>query len=183
VKTLVKTLVVLSMAFAFSMHLSADAVWDLSATFQDFFGGDIATASGTFTLDPSFNFVSYDVTVTGGFPGIAGTYTNPNDDAFISPSLNFVEFQNDNFPFQLLGLDLQSPVSSGGTINLKQGFIPTASLACSTAIGPCETLVSGKITDSPSAAPEPSTLLLCVPALVGIALFRRKKASAAQPAI
>jgi len=185
VKPFLKTFIILGMAFAFSMHLSADTVWDLSATFQDFFGADTATATGTFTLDPSFDFVSYDITVTGGFPGIAGNYNSSGgSDAFISPSHDSIDFQGDSFPFQFLGLNLQSPVTSaGGTINLNTGFIPTGSIACSTALGPCESLVKGSITDAPSATPEPSTILLCVPALLGIALFRRRKATANQLAV
>ena len=128
-------------------YASADVIWTLNnVAFAD--GG---TATGSFTLDPSGNFVVWNINITGGdtvnYPPI--TYTT-GEPSFNTPG--YVAFANTPFDRYTL-LTFAGPLTNAG------GVVPlTGALDCIN--GPCRVGVSGELDGVPVAVPESSTSLL-----------------------
>jgi hypothetical protein len=186
VKNIAKLLVIPTLGLIFSAFASANTVWDLTnVTFDD---GPIVNhqattnaATGSFTLDSNLDIVSWNITVTGTNTAADFTFNSSDSDATLSADHKFILFTDSNLD-PLLGLDFATaiPSGSGSPINLQAGSGFTQTLACGNYFGgQCTNYHTGSITDAP-AVPEPSSLLFCVPALAGLAFFRRRKAAANQ---
>jgi hypothetical protein len=189
VKTTFKFLSVLTLGFIFSAFASANTVWDLTnVTFDD---GPVVNhqsttnaATGSFTIDSSFNIISWNITVTGSNTPADFTFTNADSEVYLSSDHKFILFSDSDFD-PLLGLDLVSalPSGSGSPINLQAGSGLTQTGACGSWPNQCTNYHTGSIVDAPTATPEPSTAILCVPAMLGLAFFRRRKMATAQQVI
>jgi len=162
-------------AFALSLPalVSADTVWNVDATFG--YNNLTNAATGSFTLDPSLNLLSWNITV-GGSNSAADNMYNSGDSIAIFPDLTHLD-SYDGSTNQYIDLYLASPLSSaGGTINLLYGdggLSNNATIVCDG----CGTLISGSVSTT-AAVPEPSSIaLLAMTGLAGIPLRRRKKAS------
>jgi hypothetical protein len=185
VKNISKLSGILTLGFIFSAFASANTVWTLTdVTFDDgpIVNRQVTTnaATGSFTLDSSFDIVSWNITVTGSNAPADFTFNSSDSEASISSDHKFILFTDSSLD-PLLGLDFVSaiPSGSGSPINLQAGSGFTQTLACGSYFGgQCTNYNTGSITDGPTVTPEPSSLLFCIPALLGLAFFGRRKAAA-----
>jgi hypothetical protein len=155
-KLRIKGLLLAAVFLACASYASADVIWTLNnVAFSD---GGVAT--GSFDLDPSGNFVSWNITLSGGtYPGI--TYTT-GEPSFNTPA--YVAFADTPFDRYTL-LYLSTPLTNAG------GVVPlVAALDCIN--GPCRVGVSGELD---GVTPEPSTLLLLGSGLLGLVGVARKR--------
>ncbi len=155
--TLLAALVLLCASYA-----SADVIWTLNnVTFAD--GG---TAVGSFALDPTGNFVAWNITISGGdtiaFPPV--TYTT-GEPSFNTPA--FVAFADTPFDRYTLLFFAGPLTNAGGTVPLTDG------LDCF--IGPCRVLASGELDGVLTTIPEPGTFLMFASGLVGLGGVVRRK--------
>ena len=148
---------------------SADTFWTLVNVNFD----DGASATGYFTVDPTFSFLTdWDIKLSGtsysvAYPSFEFT---PGDSHYFSISPTDVTVGDFSVSQDFLTLiPSVAMTSAGGTITLATG-----SLDCYGS--PCGNLVTGQITDPPP-APEPGTLSLMGAALAGIGLLSRKRAA------
>lgn len=155
--TLLAALVLLCASYA-----SANVIWTLNnVVFTD--GG---TATGSFTLDPSGNYISWNIVVSGGdtvgFPPV--TYTT-GEPAYNTPV--YVAFADTPFDRYTL-LFFAGPLpNTGGTVPLTDG------LDCF--LGPCRSPVSGELDGVATPTPEPSTLLTFGLGVAGLGVMIRGK--------
>jgi len=157
-----------------STNARANTIWDVTATLTDgAFGTD--TISGSFTVDSLFDVVAWNITVAG--PDAISYKTTDGSTATISDGNREITFE-DSFLGPGVGLFLASalPSGSGSAIKLQAGSFPDSTNVCSfLCLNGGDTFVSGSITDPP-AVPEPASVALVVPAILGVAfLFRRRK--------
>jgi len=173
-KNIFRVLAVLTLGFVFSIFASANTIWDVNVIFRS--GSDANTVTGSFTTDSSFDIFNYDIAVSGTNSAADVTYTDADSNVFLSSSHETIIFY-ETLLGPGVGLQLGSalPSGSGSPINIVSG-----SFACGFLGGCATALQSGSITDPPSAVPEPSTAFLCIPAILGLAFFRRRKAAADQ---
>lgn len=155
--TLLAALVLLCTSYA-----SADVIWTLNnVTFAD--GG---TAVGSFTLDPTGNFVAWNISISGGdtvaFPPV--TYTT-GEPAFNTPG--YVAFADTPFDRYTLFFFAGPLPNTGGTVPLTDG------LDCF--VGPCRVLASGELDGVLTAIPEPGTFLMFASGLVVLGGVARRK--------
>jgi hypothetical protein len=170
-KNISRLLAVLTLGFVFSMFASANTIWDVDAIFGT--GSDANTVTGSFTTDSSFDIVNYDIVVSGTNSWADTTYTDADSNVFLSPSHDTIIFYETIIgPGVELQLQSALPSGSGSPIDVESGF------ACGFLGGCTTTLKSGALTDAPSAVPEPSTVILCIPAILVLAFFGRRKAVA-----
>ena len=173
-KNFVKFIACAVFALSFAALASADTIWNVNATFA--YNNLTNAATGSFTLDPSLNLVSWNIAVAGTNAAADNTY-NSGDSIAIFPDLTDLDFY-DGSTNQYIDLYLASPLSNaGGTINLLYGdggLSNNATIVCDG----CGTLISGSVSTTSAAVPEPSSIaLLAMTGLAGIPLRRRKKAS------
>ena len=162
-------LCLLALMFGLSLAASADTIWNIDATLQ--YNNTTNLITGSFTLNPSLNVVTYNIAVTG---------TNTQANKVYTPANSFpVNPTPTNFPFfspatsQFLILYLVHPVTNaGGTIPLSVG---SAGLSANSTIAcpGCSTLVSGTVSALP--IPEPSSLALLGSGVLGVATLLRRK--------
>ena len=162
----------MTLGVVFSMFASANTIWDVDAIFGS--GSDANTVTGSFTTDSSFDIFNYDIVVNGTNSWADTSYTDADSSVFLSSSHDTIIFY-ETIVGPGVELQLQSalPGGAGSPINVESGF------ACGFFGGCTTTLKSGSIIDAPS-VPEPSTVFLCIPAILGLAFFRRRKAAAHQ---
>jgi hypothetical protein len=177
-----KLIKLLATAFLFSAMAAADTLWtldDVTFEYTTIFGQELNNqASGSFTIGPGLVIDNWNITVTGYQPA-DGTYNSSDSLAMVLDNGTYLLFTNFQ-GFTLLGLDLASALNSGKTtIDLVPGSIwqldPTA--ACGAGIPPCTFYNSGSIVDGPvpSPTPEPSSIALSVPAVLGAAMVLRRR--------
>ncbi len=172
----------LGIGFLFSAFTWATPVttWDVVANFLD--GRQTDTVTGNFTIDSSFNFISWDITVAG--PD-ANSYKNGDgnsDTPILSDNNHYLVFEDSQFgPGVALFLNTALPSGSGSPITLGAGTSQFDANVCSFfCFNGGDTFVSGTLTDAPPApTPEPASVAFCLPAIIGMALLvrRRKLAS------
>jgi len=152
------------LALALSTHASANTIWNVNASFL--YNSLTNQATGSFTLGPSLNLVTWDLVITGTNTQADNTYT-PGDSIALFPNLTHLDFY-DSGTGQYVDLYLASPLStSGGTINLLAG--DSGSDSNSTVVcGGCGILVSGNLSaanQGQSTVPEPSSIALSIAGL------------------
>ena len=139
-------------------------------------GSDANTVTGSFTTDSSFDIFNYDIAVTGTSSAADVAYTDADSNVFLSSSHDAIVFY-ETFLGPGVALQLGSPLPSGGgsPINVVSGVSRVVFSAAAR-----QTLQSGRNHRSAFSVPEPSTVFLCIPAILGSAFFRRRKAAAGQ---
>lgn len=143
-------------------YASADVIWTLNnVAFAD--GG---TATGSFTLDPSGNFVAWNISIAGGdtvnYPPI--TYTT-GEPSFNTPG--YVAFADTPFDRFTLFTFAGPLTNSGGVVPL------TGGLDCIN--GPCRVAVSGELDGVLIAVPESSPSLLLASGFGALVWYRLKR--------
>jgi hypothetical protein len=170
-KMSVKLLAAAFLFAGFAVCASADTTWVVDATFTYPSNGNTNTATGTFTLDPSLNIVTWNIAVAGSNTLADNTYT-PGDSFLVLTTFDttHIDFY-DVTTNQYINLYLASPVSNaGGTINLLAG--DSAADKNSTVVcNGCGVLDEGTI----STTPEPLSLLLFGTGLVAIMGIARRR--------
>jgi hypothetical protein len=162
-----------ALALVFSAHSWANVVWNVNATFA--YNNTSNQATGSFTLDPSLNLVTWDITVTGTHTQADVEY-KPSDSISIFPNKTHLDFY-DSSTGQYLDLYFSSPLTtSGGSITLlagDNGADSNSTVACPG----CATLVSGSVgtNGAQAVSPEPSSIALCLVGALGIAFTRFRK--------
>jgi hypothetical protein len=154
---------------------SADTLWTLvGVKFSDG-----ATATGTFSVDPTDIFLTgFNITLSGTslsvpYPTVEFIHGISSDHSSIPTDVLLADFLVTGDYMELV--PSSALTSLGGTIPLAIGSItdPTDCYG-----GPCGYLTGGEITTSPDTAlPEPGTLSLMGAALAGIGLLARKRAA------
>lgn len=172
-KNSIKLLYCLVLVFGLSAAAAADTIWNIDATLQYNSYNNLAT--GSFTLDPSLNIVTYNIVVSGTNTQANGTFT-PSNSFPVNPNPTNFPFININTnPNRFLVLFLKRPVTNaGGTIPLLLG---TGGLSVNSTIAcpGCATLMSGYITTN--SIPEPGSLALLGSGILAVAgLLRRRVA-------
>ena len=155
--TLLAALVLLGASYA-----SANVIWTLNnVTYAD---GGVAT--GSFTLDPSGNFIAWNISISGGdtvsFPPV--TYTT-GEPSFNTPG--YVAFADIPFDRYTLFFFAGPLPNTGGTVPL------TAGLDCY--IGPCRTEASGELDGVLTAVPESGTFLMFGSGLLAVGAMMRRR--------
>jgi hypothetical protein len=157
---------------------NADTMWNVDATFTYPSNKTTNLLTGTIELDPSFNIVTYDLTVTGNNTQADDTYTPGDSFRTLPEDTTHFDFY-DPGTNQYITLYLNSPVTnSGGSIELLAGN--DGANSNSTVVCPgCGVLDSGTMsTTAPVPEPFSLALLATVVGMVGIAGLRRRKAAA-----
>jgi hypothetical protein len=187
-KRITRLLLPAGLAFAFATCASADITWTFNnvdfclhcgmSTETD---NDIAAGS-FFTTDNAADTVTgWDITVEGTNTLADNEYTSAvAGNGFIFPDPTNLYFYSPGFE-QYLDLYLVSPgiTSAGGTVNLSLGDAGAdgdSTIACNG----CATLVSGSITGSTSAVPEPRFVAFLAAGLIGLSFVARRKFSSAR---
>jgi len=170
VHSVTKLLALIGLALGSFAYASANTIWNVNATFQ--YNAQANTETGSFTLDPSLNLVTWNITVTGTNALADNTYT-PGDSISIFPDLTHLDFYAGGTG-QYIDLFFAAPLSNaGGTIGLLYGD-GGASSNSTTVCGGCGTLVQGSV--GTSSTPEPSSIsLVGVAGILGIPLFLRRR--------
>jgi PEP-CTERM motif len=173
-KNSIKLLYCLVLVCGLSVAASADTIWNIDAMLQDNSYNN-NTVTGSFTLDPGLNLVTYNIVVSGTNTQATGTFT-PSNSFPVNPNPMKFPFINLNAnPSKFLVLFLKRPVTNaGGTIPLLVG---TGYLSSnSTIVCPeCDTLMAGYVTTNP--IPEPGSLALMGSGMLALAgLLRRRVA-------
>ena len=172
-KNSTKLLCCFVLVFGLSAAASADMIWNIDATLQ--YNSFNNTVTGSFTLDPSLNIVTYNIIVSGTNTQANGVFT-PSNSFPVNPNPTTFPFINVNStPNRFLVLFLKRPVSNaGGSIPLlfgSGGLTVNSTIACPG----CATLVSGYVTTNP--IPEPGSLALLGSGILAVAgLMRRRQA-------
>ena len=171
-KTFLRALGFVFLVSAFAGSAWANTVWNLNADFT--YNSTANTATGTITLDPSLNVVTWDITVDGTNVPADNVYT-PGDSFAIFPDLTHLDFY-DGATGQYIDLYLSSPFSdAGGTIALLPGDDGESNNSTIVCAG-CGVLGSGNVMAS-SATPEPASvdLLGTAVGLLAIVAMRRRE--------
>jgi hypothetical protein len=182
-RTITHLLFASGLALGLATTSSADIAWTFNnVTFclhcgQPTETDNNITAASFFTTDNAASTVTgWDITVAGTNAGADNEYkSGVAGNGFIFPDANHLDFFSPGF-VQYLDLFLAAPgiTSAGGPVNLllgDAGATGSSTIACNG----CSTLVSGSVTGSTSAVPEPRFGAFLAACLIGLGFIARRK--------
>jgi hypothetical protein len=182
-KTITHLLFAAGLALGLATSASADITWNFNnVTFclhcgQPTETDNNITAASFFTTDNAASTVTgWDITVAGTNAGANNEYkSGVAGNGFIFSDANHLDFFSPGF-VQYLDLFLAAPgiTSAGGPASLllgDAGATGSSTVACNG----CSTLVSGSVTGSTSAVPEPRFGTFLAAGLIGLSFIVRRK--------